>query len=162
MSRSITDSFSMTNSNKAIVCRDQCIDVQNILLQVLDETKSISSRDVKNLKFAHDLLENVATQLASCVPWHERMAYERLKKRQEVKIKHAGENAMPKKVFPKKQKPRPKRKSTVREDIRRQEDGRAASLIIHKTRAELKVFSPGESKPSTPQAIGNLLKAAAK
>ena len=109
ISRSITDSFSMINSNKAIVCKDQCMNMQKILLQVLNETK-MSSRDVKNLKFAHDLLDNVVTQLSSCVPWHERMAYERLKKRQEIKNKCAGENVNDENSVPEKTKISTKKK----------------------------------------------------
>ena len=139
---------------------------KKILIQLIDQTKSLSQSDVNNLKFAHDLLDNVVTHLSSCVPWHERMTYERLKKRQEVKNKHADGRSIKTELFPVKKKSQPKRKSAVKEDMRRQEDGRAASLIIYKVRykvrEEIKVFSPGENKPSTPKVIGNLLKAATK
>ena len=139
--RSISDPFSMTNSHKDIICRDECLNVQKILMEMIEqEKKSMSRRNVTNLNLAQDLLKNVVTHLPSCVPWAERVAYERLKKRQEIKNKLAGASGIKKQLFPEKKKTRKKRKSVMKEDLRRQEDGRAAKLIMYKVREEMKIF----------------------
>lgn len=160
ISRPIEDPFSMSNSSKALLCKDQCVKVQEILLEVISTKKSLHRSTLKSLNHARELLNDVVTHLSASVPWHERMAYERLKKRQAEKHKMGATSEPKKELCPTKK--RPKRKAKVAEEMRRQKDGRAAMVAVSKMRSAMKVFFPGESKPSTPKEIGHLLQSAAK